>query len=67
MRTDNSNQSIYFGGLNELRFFAATAVIFHHVEQYKLWASRDITHYSTVFGGDSIVSTFFEALGSKAV
>jgi peptidoglycan/LPS O-acetylase OafA/YrhL len=67
MRTDDSNASIYFGGLNGLRFFAATAVIFHHVEQYKLWASRDLTHYTSVFGGDSVVSTFFEALGSKAV
>jgi len=67
MEAGDSKQTIYFGGLNGLRFFAATAVIFHHVEQYKLWASRDLTHYTSVFGGDSVISTFFEALGSKAV
>lgn len=30
-----SNQGIYFPGLNGLRFFAATAVIFYHTEEYK--------------------------------
>jgi peptidoglycan/LPS O-acetylase OafA/YrhL len=58
MEAGDSKQTIYFGGLNGLRFFAATAVIFHHVEQYKLWASRDLTHYTSVFGGDSVISTF---------
>ncbi len=65
MSQDSSR--IYFGGLNGLRFFAATAVIFHHVEQYKLWALRDRPWYHSVFGGDSVTSIFFEALGHKAV
>ncbi|MBP6511637.1 MAG: acyltransferase [Bacteroidia bacterium] len=62
-----ASDRIYFGGLNGLRFFAATAVIFHHVEQYKLWAQRGGASYSSVFGGDSVLSIFFEALGHKAV
>lgn len=63
----NSEDKIYFGGLNGLRFFAATAVIFHHIEQYKLWARRDGYNYPSVFGGDSAWSVFFDALGHKAV
>ncbi|MBK9637863.1 MAG: acyltransferase [Bacteroidetes bacterium] len=67
MEQKATNDRIYFGGLNGLRFFAATAVIFHHVEQYKLWAQRDGASYSSVFGGNSVLSIFFEALGHKAV
>ncbi len=31
----------YFPGLHALRFFAATLVIIHHIEQYKTWQGRD--------------------------
>ncbi|MEN7551636.1 acyltransferase [Rapidithrix thailandica] len=32
-----NRKKIYFPGLNSIRFFAASAVILHHVEQYKSW------------------------------
>lgn len=48
---------VYFKNLNALRFFAATAVIFHHVEQYKSWANLP-----NVWGNTAI-----DALGHKAV
>ncbi|HYF69227.1 MAG TPA: acyltransferase family protein, partial [Ohtaekwangia sp.] len=48
---------IYFKNLSALRFFAATAVILHHIEQYKFWAKIPNTW------GD--VTT--DALGHKAV
>jgi peptidoglycan/LPS O-acetylase OafA/YrhL len=48
---------VYFKNLNALRFFAAVAVIFHHIEQYKLWA-----HLPNLSGATAI-----EALGHKAV
>jgi peptidoglycan/LPS O-acetylase OafA/YrhL len=48
---------IYFKNLNALRFIAATLVIFHHVEQYKLWAKLP-----NIFGNPTI-----DALGHKAV
>lgn len=48
---------IYFKNLSALRFFAATAVILHHVEQYKFWAKIPNTW------GD----TTTDALGHKAV
>ena len=31
----------YFQGLDALRFFAATLVIFHHIEQYKYWSGKE--------------------------
>ena len=37
----SGSRKIYFPGLHALRFFAATFVIFHHVEQYKSWAGYD--------------------------
>ncbi|MFN8153201.1 MAG: acyltransferase [Bacteroidia bacterium] len=61
------NDKIYFGGLNGLRFFAATAVIFHHIEQYKLWASANTAAYASVFTGHGMLSTIIQALGHKAV
>ena len=61
------NDKIYFGGLNGLRFFAATAVIFHHIEQYKLWASVNGTYYASAFTGDGLLSTIIQAFGHKAV
>jgi peptidoglycan/LPS O-acetylase OafA/YrhL len=48
---------IYFRNLGALRFFAAIAVIFHHVEQYKYWAGLP-----NLWG-----STVIDALGTKAV
>ena len=48
---------IYFKNLNALRFIAATAVIFHHVEQYNFWA-----RIPNLWGNATI-----DALGSKAV
>lgn len=48
---------IYFKNLNALRFFAAAAVIFHHVEQYKF-----LSGYSNAWGNTTI-----DALGHKAV
>lgn len=48
---------IYFKNLSGLRFLAATAVIFHHVEQYKFWAG-----IPNIWGNTSI-----DALGQKAV
>lgn len=47
----------YFHGLNALRFFAATLVIFHHLEQYKFWNDQ-----STLWGLE-----FIDALGHKPV
>ena len=61
------NDKIYFGGLNGLRFFAATAVIFHHIEQYKLWAATRAGATVSVFTGHGLLSTFIQALGHKAV
>jgi peptidoglycan/LPS O-acetylase OafA/YrhL len=48
---------VYFRNLNGLRFFAALAVIFHHVEQYKFWAKMP-----NLWGDTAI-----DALGHKAV
>lgn len=48
---------VYFKNLNALRFFAAVAVIFHHIEQYKFWA-----HLPSAWGTASV-----DALGHKAV
>jgi peptidoglycan/LPS O-acetylase OafA/YrhL len=48
---------IYFKNLSALRFIAALAVIFHHVEQYKFWAGLPNRWGTTVI----------DALGTKAV
>jgi peptidoglycan/LPS O-acetylase OafA/YrhL len=48
---------IYFKNLNALRFFAATAVIFHHVEQHKYWAKLP-----NIWGNTAI-----DAFGNEAV
>jgi len=50
-------RKVYFPSLNGLRFFAATAVIFHHVEQFKFWRGMD-----SLWG-----NPFIGALGHKAV
>ncbi len=65
--SQSPNDKIYFGGLNGLRFFAATAVIFHHIEQYKLWATANGAAYASVFTGHGLISTIIQALGHKAV
>lgn len=51
------SKKIYFPGLNGLRFWAATLVIFHHVEQFKLWQ-----HLPNLFKNN-----FFEAIGHQGV
>jgi peptidoglycan/LPS O-acetylase OafA/YrhL len=52
-----ATERVYFKNLNALRFFAALAVIFHHVEQYKFWA-----RVPSAWG-----NTVIDALGQKAV
>jgi len=53
-------RKIFFKGLNELRAFAALAVIFHHIELFK---SRD--HIGSLF--DSPFSYFIGTLGKNGV
>lgn len=48
---------VYFKNLSGLRFIAAAAVIFHHVEQYKYWAKLP-----NAWGNATV-----DALGAKAV
>jgi peptidoglycan/LPS O-acetylase OafA/YrhL len=48
---------VYFQNLNGLRFFAAFAVILHHLEQYKYWAKLP-----SIWGNVTV-----DALGHKAV
>ncbi|MBI1182708.1 acyltransferase family protein [bacterium] len=57
-----SSNRIYFKGLSALRFFAATAVIFHHIEQYKYWQG-----HASIWGAAGWVGNFVDALGHKAV
>jgi peptidoglycan/LPS O-acetylase OafA/YrhL len=60
--TKSTSGSIYFPGLNSLRFLAATAVIFHHVEQYKSWKGQP-----NIWGTDGVLGAFIDAIGHKAV
>lgn len=62
MSTPSKNDKIYFSGLNGLRFFAASAVIFHHCEQYKYWDGLP-----NVWGVDGWLGVFVDSLGHKAV
>ena len=62
MSTSSKKDKIYFSGLNGLRFFAASAVIFHHCEQYKYW-----DNLPNLWGADGWVGVFIDALGHKAV
>lgn len=57
-----SEKKVYFKGLNALRFFAATAVIFHHIEQYKYWKG-----HPSIWGFEGWIGTSIDALGHKAV
>jgi peptidoglycan/LPS O-acetylase OafA/YrhL len=54
-------KKIFFNGLNELRAFAALAVIFHHIELFK---SRD--HLSSLFDS-SFFSYFIRTVGKNGV
>jgi peptidoglycan/LPS O-acetylase OafA/YrhL len=54
-------KKIFFNGLNELRAFAALAVIFHHIELFK---SRD--HLSSLFD-TSFFSYFIGTVGKNGV
>jgi peptidoglycan/LPS O-acetylase OafA/YrhL len=60
--TKSTSGSIYFPGLNSLRFLAASAVVFHHVEQYKSWKGQP-----NIWGSDGILGAFIDAIGHKAV
>ena len=57
-----ATKKIYFKGLSALRFFAATAVIFHHIEQYKYWLG-----YDSLWGYDGVIGIFIDSIGHKAV
>jgi peptidoglycan/LPS O-acetylase OafA/YrhL len=60
--TKSTSGSIYFPGLNSLRFLAASAVVFHHVEQYKSWKGLP-----NIWGTDGVLGAFIDAIGHKAV
>jgi peptidoglycan/LPS O-acetylase OafA/YrhL len=57
--------SLFFRGLNGVRFFAALVVIIHHVEQFKSVGGLENLYYNPlVMGlGDSGVSLFFVLSG----
>lgn len=52
---------LFFSGLNELRAFAALAVVFHHIELYKQRLGM-----SSLFNA-SIIKSFIENLGKNGV
>jgi len=52
---------LFFNGLNELRAFAALAVVFHHIELYK-----DFMNINSLYDV-SIAKSFIENLGKKGV
>ena len=60
-----STSKVYFPGLSALRFFAATLVIIHHVEQYKFWASQESVWGNPIVDslGHQSVSFFFVLSG----
>jgi peptidoglycan/LPS O-acetylase OafA/YrhL len=56
-------ETIYFPGLNGLRFFAAFAVIVHHIEQFKMIAKRDnYFHLPIIENMGGLGVTFFFTL-----
>jgi peptidoglycan/LPS O-acetylase OafA/YrhL len=63
--TSRTREKIYFPGLNTVRFFAATAVIVHHLEQLKLYQNLDTLWPNPwIIGlGRSAVSMFFVLSG----
>jgi len=56
------SKRIFFSGLNGIRFFAASAVVFHHCEQYKYWDGLP-----SLWGTEGWVGVLLDALGHKAV
>ncbi len=60
--TQTNKGSIYFPGLNSLRFLAASAVVFHHVEQYKSWKGQP-----NIWGTNGPLGIFIDAIGHEAV
>jgi peptidoglycan/LPS O-acetylase OafA/YrhL len=67
MEQKMARTTIYFGGLNGLRFIAATSVIFHHVEEYKALAISTGAPYTSLYGRKSFSGFFFDSLGEKAI
>ena len=61
----NAKSKVYFPGLNGLRFFAASMVIFHHVEQYKFWSGISSAWGNAIIDslGHQAVSFFFVLSG----
>lgn len=55
------NKKIFFGGLNELRAFAALLVVFHHIELFK---KRD--DIASLFG-NGYTNHFIDKIGKNAV
>jgi peptidoglycan/LPS O-acetylase OafA/YrhL len=60
--TKSNSGSIYFPGLNSLRFLAASAVVFHNVVQYKSWKGQP-----NIWGTEGVLGAFIDAIGHKAV
>ena len=60
-----ASNKVYFPSLNGLRFFAATAVIFHHIEQFKYWRGMESAWGDPFIGalGHKAVSIFFVLSG----
>ncbi len=60
-----SSEKVHFKGLHALRFFAASLVIIHHVEQYKSWKGLSSAWGNSVINGfgHASVSFFFVLSG----
>lgn len=58
----DSTKKIHFSGLNGIRFFAASAVVFHHCEQYKYWEGLP-----NIWGVEGVLGVFLDSIGNKAV
>lgn len=56
------SSQVFFPGLNGLRFYAASAVIFHHCEQFKFWEG-----IPGIWGKGGLIGTFIDSLGHQAV
>ena len=61
----SKNKNIYFPGLTGLRFFAAFAVVFSHIELYKHRAGIDSLHHLNIYQhlGNQGVKIFFVLSG----
>lgn len=58
----NMNKNIYFPNLNALRFFAAFAVIIHHIEQLK-----GIFGIDNLYNYKGLLSNFIHGIGPQGV